>query len=40
MFRQFILAALELAPWLLDPLREIVQADGEGDNRLSIDPNG
>jgi hypothetical protein len=23
-----------------NPLREILQADGEGDNRLSIDPNG
>ena len=39
MILRFILAALDMAPWLLDPLREVL-VNGEGDNRLSIDPNG
>ncbi|MFL6201955.1 MAG: hypothetical protein ACJ76J_22500 [Thermoanaerobaculia bacterium] len=40
MFRAFFLAALELLPWLLQPVTEILLADGDGDNRGSLDPNG
>ena len=40
MFRAFILAALEVFPEVLRPLAEIFLADGEGDNRGSLDPNG
>lgn len=39
MIRKFILAALEVAPWLLRPLTEIFLT-GDGDNRGSMDPNG
>jgi hypothetical protein len=40
MFRRFILAALELVPGILNPLFGVLEPDGEGDNRGSIDPNG
>jgi hypothetical protein len=40
MIRAFILAALEVFPWLLRPVSEIFLADGDGDNRGSLDPNG
>lgn len=40
MFRAFILAALEVIPWLLRPVTEILPAEGDGDNRNSLDPNG
>lgn len=40
MFRAFILAALEVFPWLLRPVTEILTANGDGDNRGSMDPNG
>ena len=40
MFRSFIQAALEVIPWLLRPLTEILPTEGEGENRGSLDPNG
>ena len=40
MIRAFILAALEVFPWLVGPVSEIFLADGDGDNRGSLDPNG
>ena len=39
MFR-FFLAALELFPWLLRSLTDLLPGSGDGDNRGSIDPNG
>lgn len=41
MFRTFFFAALEMIPWLLLRVRDIVPAEGDdGDNRGSLDPNG
>lgn len=40
MFRKIILAALEVFPWLLRSVSEILPGDGDGDNRGSLDPNG
>lgn len=37
MFRKLVLTVLELAPWLLRPLTEILPGD---DNRGTMDPDG
>lgn len=40
MFRAFMVAALEVIPWLLRPVTEIFPTGEEGDNRGTLDPNG
>jgi hypothetical protein len=40
MFRALILAALEVFPWLLRSLTDILPSGVDGDNRGSLDPNG
>jgi hypothetical protein len=37
---RFFLAALEVFPWLLRPLTDLLPDSGDGDNRGSLDPNG
>lgn len=40
MFRKLTLTILEVFPWLLRSVSEILPGTGDGDNRGSLDPNG